>query len=194
MHVLKQNNQACDLDDDLNISQYTEAGRENPAVSCCHNSLHYDLVAVMNRNAMPRQYPMQTARPGGTCRYLFLLYGYYLHPPPPLEPCLATIDERPAGGTLSSFVTCRYDDGSRSIKPKKPPPAAILPHYFYRANQNTKKQKAMKEPMMMPSLRFRAEILPMRELSPGTWLAARVMRRLMLAKVSRCRWKLSWVA
>ena len=47
---------------------------------------------------------------------------------------------------------------------------------------------------MIPSLRFFADILPIRLLIPGTWLAAVVIRRLMLASVSLCRVKLSLTA
>lgn len=56
------------------------------------------------------------------------------------------------------------------------------------------KQNAIKPPIIIPSLRFRADILPMIVLIPGTWLAASVMRRLMLASVSRWRLKLSLTA
>lgn len=63
-----------------------------------------------------------------------------------------------------------------------------------RKKKKNMKQKAMKPPMMTPSRRLRAEILPMRVLRPGTWLAARVMRRLMLARVSRWAAKFSLVA
>lgn len=53
-------------------------------------------------------------------------------------------------------------------------------------NQNIKKQNAMNEPMIIPSRLFLADILVIRVLIPGTWLAARVIRRLMCA--SRSRW------
>ena len=56
------------------------------------------------------------------------------------------------------------------------------------------KHAAMKHPIMMPSLLFFAEILPIKVLIPGTWLAAMVILRLMLDSVSRCRTKLSLTA
>ena len=61
-------------------------------------------------------------------------------------------------------------------------------------NQSNKKHTAINPPIIIPSLLFLAEILPISVLIPGTWLAASVMRRLMLASVSRCSAKLSWTA
>jgi hypothetical protein len=58
---------------------------------------------------------------------------------------------------------------------------------FYEKRKKTMKQNATKLPMIIPSLLFFADILPISVLIPGTWLAACVILRLMLAKVSRCR-------
>ena len=55
------------------------------------------------------------------------------------------------------------------------------PHIKYK---NMRKQNAMKPPIMNPSLLFFADILPIKLFNPGTWLAAPVIRRLMLANVS----------
>lgn len=60
--------------------------------------------------------------------------------------------------------------------------------------KNIKKQKAMKLPMIIPSLLFFADILPIRLFNPGTWLAAPVILRLMLARVSLCKPKFSLIA
>jgi hypothetical protein len=51
--------------------------------------------------------------------------------------------------------------------------------------KNIKKQNAMKLPIIIPSRLFFADIFPIKLFSPGTLLAAPVIRRLMLAKVSR---------
>lgn len=75
-----------------------------------------------------------------------------------------------------------------------PSPDPLFVPCHQRKKKKKMKQKAMKPPMMMPSRRLRAEILPMRELRPGTWLAAVVMRRLIEARVSRWAAKLSLVA
>lgn len=70
-------------------------------------------------------------------------------------------------------------------------PNVCDPHIKYK---NIKKQKAMKLPMMIPSLLFLADILPIKLFNPGTWLAAPVMRLLMFAKVSLWIPKLSLIA
>jgi hypothetical protein len=59
---------------------------------------------------------------------------------------------------------------------------------------NIRKQKAMKLPKMIPSLRRFELILPIRLLMPGIWLAAPVILLLMLAKVSRWNPKFSFTA
>lgn len=48
--------------------------------------------------------------------------------------------------------------------------------------------------MIIPSLLFLADILPIKALIPGTLLAARLILRLMLAIVSPWLKKLSWMA
>lgn len=65
---------------------------------------------------------------------------------------------------------------------------------FYEKKNSMSKQKAMKLPRMMPSRLFLALMRFMSELRPGTWLAAPVMRRLMLASVSRWKPKFSLTA
>lgn len=52
----------------------------------------------------------------------------------------------------------------------------------------------MKHPMMIPSLRFLADILLMTVLIPGILLAADVILLLMLARVSLCSSRLSLTA
>lgn len=52
----------------------------------------------------------------------------------------------------------------------------------------------MKNPNISPSLLLFAPILPIKPFTPGIWLAAPVIRRLMLANVSLCTPKLSWMA
>tara|TARA_R110002060_G_scaffold42550_1_gene54005 strand:- start:705 stop:935 length:231 start_codon:yes stop_codon:yes gene_type:complete len=66
-----------------------------------------------------------------------------------------------------------------------------LPHIKY---INIKKQKAIKLPMIIPSLLFFADILPIRLFKPGTCAAAPVILRLILASVSLCSPKLSFTA
>lgn len=56
--------------------------------------------------------------------------------------------------------------------------------FFYDSQKKSRKQKAMNEPMMMPSLRFLADMRLIRVLMPGTLLAAMLIRLLMLAMVS----------
>lgn len=71
------------------------------------------------------------------------------------------------------------------------PPIYLAAHKKYK---NIRTQNAMNIPIIMPSLRFFADILPIKLFKPGTWLAAPVILLLMLAKVSLCNPKLSLTA
>lgn len=56
-----------------------------------------------------------------------------------------------------------------------------------------RKQKAMKLPKMMPSLRLLVPILEIKPFTPGICAAAEVIRRLILASVSLCMPKFSLI-
>jgi hypothetical protein len=70
----------------------------------------------------------------------------------------------------------------------------LNPSSTHEKYRKVRKQKAMKLPMMIPSLRFFAEILPIKLFNPGTCAAAPVILLLMLNRVSLCRPKLSFTA
>lgn len=59
--------------------------------------------------------------------------------------------------------------------------------------KNIKKQKAINVPKIIPSLLFLLPILCIKSFTPGNWLAAKVILRLTLAKVSLCIPKFSLI-
>lgn len=65
---------------------------------------------------------------------------------------------------------------------------------IHQNHNSTKKQMAIKEPNIMPSLRFLLPILCIKPLMPGICAAAPVILLWMPAKLSLCRPKLSFTA
>lgn len=64
------------------------------------------------------------------------------------------------------------------------------PDHLKKSNMRT--QNPIKTPRIIPSLLLFAPIFPIKEFTPGIWPAAPTIRRLMLARVSPCKPKLSF--